>query len=341
MKKRIALIYGGEGKERTISLMSARRTYKLLDKERYEIVPVFISHKGDWYTGGNDPFGALPEAGAVPTFPVMLHGSSGLLVSDGILKLDGAIPLLHGDRGEDGVIQGALDAAHIPYAGCDVLSSAVCLDKAYTKSVAASLGIKTAKWVVEYGSSPADKNRARLAAEEKFSYPMFIKPARLGSSIGASAVMCRYEFDAAYLSAAKHKKGVIIEELVPVEYEIECAYIFAKGKHLFSADGTVRTNGTAYSFKEKYVGGGIKTDKNCRHPYKNEIEKLSLRLVLGLGIRGIARIDFFSTPSGEIYFNEINTMPGMTERSLYPELTEKMGLKKGEFLTELIDGIEA
>ena len=339
MKKRIALIYGGEGCERSISLMSARCAHKLLDKEKYEVIPVFISHKGNWYVRGKDPFGALPQAGAVPTFPVMLHGKSGLLVSDGILEIDAAIPLLHGNFGEDGIIQGTLEAAHIPYVGCDVVSSAACIDKSYTKSIASTLGIKTARWVVEYGKEEADKNRARSLAEGKLSYPMFIKPARLGSSIGASAVMCKYEFDAAFLSASRHGGGVIIEELIPVEYEIECAYLFVNGKHRFSADGAVKTNGTAYSFKEKYVGGRISAKKDSHHPYKKRIEGLAKRLVRAIGIRGIARIDFLVASDGEIYFNEINTMPGMTERSLYPALTESMGLSQGEFLDALIRGV--
>ena len=338
MKKRIALIFGGEGRERSISLLSARCVSKLLDKNKYEIIPVFISHRGDWYVGAPDPFGALPAAGATPTFPVMLHGSSGLLTSDGIMRIDAAIPLLHGDFGEDGIIQGTLEAAHIPYVGCDVFSSAVCADKAYTKSVASSLGIKTAKWVVEYSHDEESKKRIQCESEEKLAYPMFIKPARLGSSIGASAVMCKREFDAAYLSASKYNSGVLIEELIPIEYEVECAYLYARGERLFSADGTVRTGGTAYSFKEKYVSGHTRVAKDSTHPYKKEIEELSKKLVRALGIRAIARIDFFVTPCGEIYFNEINTMPGMTKRSLYPSLTENMGLFEGEFLDELIKG---
>ena len=336
MKKRIALIYGGEGHERSISLLGARCINKLLDKEKYDTVPVFISHKGGWYVGGNDPFGAMPIKGATPTFPVMLHGSSGLLISDGIMNIDAAIPLLHGDFGEDGIIQGALEAAHIPYIGCDVPSSAVCADKAYTKAVASSIGIKTAKWVVEYRTDEESKRRAVREAEEKFSYPMFIKPTRLGSSIGASAVMCRHEFDAAYLSAAKHQCGVLIEELIPIDCEIECAYLYAKGKHLFAADGKVKTSGETYSFKEKYVGGKIHTQNDPKNPHKAKIEELSRMLVDALGIRGMARIDFFVTPDGEIYFNEINTIPGMTERSLYPALTENMGLLRGEFLDLLL-----
>lgn len=336
MKKRIALIFGGEGRERSISLMSARCVSKLIDREKYELVPVFISHKGDWYVGAPDPFGALPTAGATPTFPVMLHGNSGLLVSDGIMNIDVAIPLLHGDFGEDGIIQGTLESAHIPYVGCDVFSSAACADKAYTKAIATTLGIKTARWVVEYETGDDAKRHAQNEAEEKFHYPMFIKPARLGSSIGACAVMCKHEFDAAYLSASKYESGVLIEELIPIEYEIECAYLYAKGKHRFSADGTVRTNGNSYSFKEKYVGGRIRAIKDGAHPHKAEIERLSSLLVRTLGIRGLARIDFFITPTGEIYFNEINTMPGMTQRSLYPSLTESMGLLTGEFLDELI-----
>ena len=253
------------------------------------------------------------------------------------MKIDVAIPLLHGDFGEDGIIQGVLEATHIPYVGCDALSSAVCADKGYTKAVAAALGIKTARWVTEYCTDPEARSRARAVAEEKFSYPMFIKPARLGSSIGAHPVMCKREFDVAFLDAAKYESGVLIEELVPVEYEIECAYLQKGEKHLFSAGGTVTICGIAYSFKEKYLGGKTSAKNDISNPYKQKIEALAEKLVSALGIRHMARIDFFVTDGGEIYFNEINTIPGMTERSLYPTLTENMGLSSGEFLDVLIE----
>ena len=253
VKKRIALIYGGEGRERSISLLSARGVIKLLDPERYDLIPVFISHTGSWYIGSNDPLGAMPTAGATPTFPVMLHGSSGFLVSGGIMRIDAALPILHGDLGEDGVIQGVLSAAHIPYVGCDVISSAACADKGYTKAVAASIGIKTAKWTVEYSRSDTAKAKAIKRAEESISYPMFIKPARLGSSIGARPVMCRRDLEVAYTAADKYGAGVLIEELIPVSAEIECAYLESGEEKLFCADGVVRTSGAAYSFREKYV----------------------------------------------------------------------------------------
>ena len=337
MKKRIALIYGGEGCERSISLMSARRTFSLLDNKKYDVLPIFISHTGGWYIGAYDPMGKLPIEGGTPTFPVMLHGNSGFLSSEKIISVDVAIPILHGNHGEDGIIQGVLEAAHIPYVGCDVLSSAICADKSYTKAVASSLSIPTARWIVEYGTDSKSKLRARISAEEKFFYPMFIKPARLGSSIGARPVMCEREFDAAFLDAAKYNAGVLIEEHIPVKYEVECAYLHKDGASLFSADGRVKTEGVAYSFKEKYVGG--KTSAGCdeKNPQKQKIEALAEKLVRALGIRDMARIDFFVTERGEVYFNEINTIPGMTERSLYPSLTEKMGLSCGEFLDVLID----
>ena len=337
MKKKIALIFGGEGHERFISLMSARWVFEQLSDEKYEVIPVFISHRGDWYIS-KGPMESIPISGATPTFPIMLHGKSGLLVSGGILKIDVAIPILHGDLGEDGVIQGALTAAHIPFVGCDTLSSAVCADKGYTKAVAHSLGIKTAEWTVEYGRDGGAKERAREAAEKSFGYPMFIKPLRLGSSIGASAVSCRSGFDAAYLSASRYG-GVLIERLIPHEYEIECAYLSTRTGELYSAGGVVKSHGMTYSFKEKYEGSAITAEKDVKNPYKNEVEALAKRLTSALGLSALARLDFFVGCDGEIYFNEINTLPGMTERSLYPSLTESMGLAKGEFLDILIDGV--
>ena len=336
--KNIILIYGGEGAERDISLLSAKNAYSALSGTDYSVTPVYISPDGGWYVGGTDPFGKMPTAGAKPTYPVRLHKTSGLLVGDGIMTVDAAIPILHGDYGEDGIIQGALDAAHIPYVGCGVAAGAVSADKSLAKHIARSLGIPTADWIVESGATFSDLERARSRAEQRIGYPMFIKPTSLGSSIGASAVYDATKFDSAYLRAASHGR-VLIERLIDCDHECECAFLsFGKRAH-YLAEGRISTGGKAYGYREKYVEKADYATLSDSTPTSRKIEKTAKKLGDAIGIRGIARLDFFVTREGEIYFNEINTLPGMTEASLYPALTERMGYKKGEFLTLLIEDL--
>ena len=162
MKKTIALIYGGRGRERSISMLSAEWLYSTLDKDKYDVLPVYISEAGYWYLAEKSPFSATPMIGAHPTFPINLHGNCGFLSGCGIRAVDAAIPILHGDFGEDGGVQGALETALIPFVGSDATTSAVCIDKAYTKSVAASLGIRTARWIThkkEGSNSPIEAKK--------------------------------------------------------------------------------------------------------------------------------------------------------------------------------------
>ena len=224
MKISVALIFGGEGCERDISLRSAKSIYEMIDKERFSVLPVYISENGDWYAQREMPSGEIPRD--IPTFPVRIEGRSGFLVKGHVGTVSVALPILHGELGEDGVIQGALEAAHIPYVGCDVISSALTIDKAYTKAVAASLGIPTARWVSSDGRTASE---VKALAEEAIGYPMFIKPARRGSSIGASRVDTAEDFYPAYDIAAIHGR-VIVEECISVKYEVECGFLSLDGK---------------------------------------------------------------------------------------------------------------
>ena len=334
--KNVILIYGGEGAERDISLISAKNVYSALSGSSYNVIPTFIGRDGGWYIGSPNPFGGMPTAGARPTYPVRLHQSSGLLVGDGILHIDAALPILHGDRGEDGIIQGALDAAHIPYVGCSVTAGAVCSDKHVTKLIARALGIPTADWISESGVSFHDLERARSRAVREIGYPMFIKPTSLGSSIGASRVMSEDEFDSAYFRAARHGR-VLIEKLIECDYECECAYIGIDKTALYLAEGRIDTHGKAYGYNEKYIESNSYATLSSASHTTHRVESMARRLGEAIGIRGMARLDFFITKSGEIFFNEINTLPGMTEASLYPRLAERMGYPLGELLSILIE----
>ena len=311
MKKTVALVYGGEGREREISLLSAENLMSLIDRDLYSVIEVEIDCRGNWY---------IHEKGAkIPTFPVMLDGKSGFWSHGRIIPIDCTVPCLHGDYGEDGTVQGLLTSAHIKYIGQDVYSSAVTADKAYTKAIAEHLGIKTARWM---SIGERDSSQAKSIAEEKLSYPMFIKPTRLGSSIGARAVYSEEDFESAYLEAIACST-VLIEERVDVKYEIECA-LFDDGVRKLNPHGRIFSEGKTYGFNEKYSkdGGtavGISVDEKIEKTVVDYSEKLSDFI----GLTHLSRIDFFLSRDGEVYFNEINTFPGMTETSLYPRLFEK------------------
>ena len=329
MKKRIALIYGGEGRERKISVESAKSILRFIDRDTYEPIPVYVSEGGEWF------FSYDGEIGRNPTFPIMKNGVSGLFTENGILKIDAAIPALHGDFGEDGKIQGALDAAHINYIGCGACAGALTSDKILTKAIADSLEIPTARWTWGYGEDGA--TYALSEAIRKFGFPMFIKPSGLGSSIGACRVNTEEEFYRAYSEAASYDKRVVIEELVKIKEEAECAYLNF-GSPRFAATGRVKNDGSFYSYEAKYCDSSTaKTLHGVRDPQKEaEILNAAERLVGIIGIRHLARIDFFIDTNDRLLFNEINTFPGMTEHSLYPLLCEDMGLQPGEFINLLL-----
>lgn len=333
MKKNIALIFGGEGAEAKISVRSAANLYGYIDNSTYRVMPIFIAPSGEWYLTN---IVSAEHENCKSVYPVRYKEGSGLLCDGEIITIDAAIPVLHGDFGEDGKIQGALDAAHIEYIGCGVTASAACADKILTKAIADGLGIPTAEWLWHDG----DTDEARHEAEARIGYPMFIKPAMLGSSIGAGRATCAEEFCAAY-NAARQYGRVLIERLIHVEYEAECAVLKCGGKFLVNPSGRIATDGAFYDFNAKYEGkNSPKTSHGCADSaICDRLADMARRLCNTLGIRHMARVDFFVTREGDIYFNEINTIPGMTATSLYPSLTEGMGLSRGEFINRLLSEI--
>ena len=324
MKRTVALIYGGEGFEHEISCIGAENISAMIDRAQYDVLHVLITVKGEWFIRSAEK--------NLPTFPIFMNGKSGLLLDGEIIGIDVALPLLHGDHGEDGEIMGALKAAHIKFVGCDVLAGAVYADKITTKLIADALNIPTAKWVF---STDEDPESVMQNAEETLGYPMFIKPAALGSSIGISKVSDRNEFNAAYKKAKAFCGRVLIEECVRIKRELECAYLGVGGKHLFKI-GEILSDGHFYDFNKKYR---TETETKAEITEKSAeacVIKLADRLRRAAGVRQISRFDFFLTEEGEILFNEINTFPGMTKTSLYPLLTVKMGFCDGEFINRLI-----
>ena len=338
----VALIFGGRGFEHEVSVEGAKFVYPEIDRALYKKIPIFISKRGDWLIPKESE--ATPEAlslgecEALVAFPGVNEGLGGLITENGFIPVSAAIPLIHGDLGEDGVIAGTLENAKIPYVGCDTATSAALSDKAYTKCIAERLGIKTAPWVYSVNE---DAESARYRAEEELGYPMFIKPARLGSSVGAGEVACKDGFVPLFDRASSLGGGrVIIEKRISVKKELECAYFGTKNKHLFTSVGEISFEKGFYDYESKYSGSScarVLDNAEISAPTALVVRDLARKLTSFFGVRDMCRIDFFLSEEGEILFNEINTVPGFTENSLYPRLLMRSGIRLSEALGAFIE----
>lgn len=324
-KPTVALIWGGEGQEHDVSCLGAEYVGELIDGTKYELCRIYIDKKGVWHLDGED---------GAPVYPLPTDDGGGIRVKDSFIRLDAAIPLLHGDMGEDGAIQGALRTAHIPFVGADTVTGAVCIDKGYTKAVASSLGIPTAKGRYYVGE---DLDEFVELAEGEVGYPMFVKPARLGSSIGAAPVRSRAELCHAFEQAKALGSGrILIEELLEDKRELELAYFSVPEQTIISHPAEVLSEGF-YSYESKYKMP-TKTLTRAELPQKicERMQEYSARLVKALGLRHLARIDFFLVRD-RLLFNEINTMPGFTKSSLYPRIIEAHGIDPKRLVSLLVD----
>ena len=334
-RKTVALIYGGKGKEHEISLLGADFVgAKLLSlKDRgIDTLPVFIAKDGQWYI--------CKDGEHIPTFPVKISGKSGFAIETEIVPVDCAFPLLHGDFGEDGEIQGTLDCAEISYVGCGVLAGALCSDKALTKMIAERLGIPTVPWICRNSTDfSSSYTEIKAYAEKKIGYPMFIKPTEFGSSVGASAVFDESDFDVA-ITLAKNSgaRRILIEKDIGKRRELECACLVTENKRIFSHPGEIQSE-NFYSYDEKYSKTSearLLLEASLKSEMATLVRHYSELLVNTLSIRDLCRVDFFLS-GDELYFNEINTMPGFTASSLYPRLIEREGIAPEELVLMLID----
>lgn len=317
----VCLIYGGRGHEREVSVKGKEYILPLIDKEKYEPFTLFIDKGGRWLTDGGEVF---------PT-----RGGFYSPEKRKFYKTDCAIPLLHGDFGEDGRVQGALECADIPYVGCDSLAGAICRDKAIVKSVAQSLGIPTLPHLLILRGDGMDYALRRC--EATFSYPLFVKPARLGSSVGIGVARSGRELVSALTCAFCLGERVIVEPCLDAKRELECGYFSAKGKELFTNPGEILLDGV-YDYEKKYRSDEARLSVRAElcADLSEQIREYSRRLVRALSVRDISRVDYFLS-DGELYFNEINTMPGFTPDSLYLKMVEAAGIGEGEAVDLLIE----
>ena len=340
MKKTVALIFGGVGVERYVSMASAYNLLGLIDKDKYNILPVGIGERGDFYIYKGSPDlikdGRWEKdvAHLFPTSPMRDGGVGGFLGQGReIIGVDIAVPCMHGEFGEDGRVAGLLECLGIKSVAEDWAVSVICADKAYTKLIAKSIGIKTADWVYANGLDTAS---ALSLSQERIGYPMFIKPARLGSSFGAHPVLNKEDFEKYYEETCRIGMGrVLIEKLIDVDCETECAYL-GVGDGYFNPGGVIKAEDGFYDYDKKYKKD-IARINSAKTPTTELCGKYARMLVKEIGIKKLCRVDFLTDKSGDVYFNEINTFPGMTDSSLYPKLTESMGLSDS-FINLLLSG---
>lgn len=315
----LALIYGGRGVESEVSLRGMEHFCSLIG-DTYSLIRIFITCDGRWLMWDDE---VIPSRGG---FYCPKSGQH--------FPVDLAFPLLHGDFGEDGVVQGALETAMIPYVGCDVSAGAVCRDKAFVKLVAERLGVPTLPFLLLLREEGIDYAARRC--ESEIGYPIFIKPSRLGSSVGVGSADNPDELRERLALAFNLSERVIAEPCLNDKRELECGYLSAEGKELFTNPGEILINGL-YGYNEKYLehqaGVAVRADVTPRVAL--DIREYSRRLVRALGIRDLSRIDFFLS-GDRLYFNEINTMPGFTCGSLYPKMIEGAGISPKELIASLV-----
>ena len=326
-KLRVALIAGGRSSEHDISLASARGVLEALDVARYEVVNVAIGRDGRWAIDGVRPLEAGSDP-AVPAETLPVPAEGGTLAVLG--AVDVAIPLLHGPFGEDGTVQGLLELADIPYVGAGVLGSALAMDKDVFKKVMRDSGIPVARHHALRSGDPV---------ENPFGYPVFVKPARLGSSVGISKVHDASELAPAVELARKHDEKVLVEEFV-AGMEVECGVLGNRTPlPIASLPGRIDTRAHEwYDYASKYDDDGMELVVPPDLPQETIelVQQRSIDAFVAGECEGMARVDFFVRDDGEVIVNELNTIPGFTPTSVYAKLFEASGIPYADLLDRLI-----
>jgi D-alanine-D-alanine ligase len=319
---RVAVLAGGRSSEHDISIASARSVLGALDPDRYETTVVEIDRGGRWQLASASR-ADLPETSA-ETLPVVAGSPPAATLG----QVDVVLPILHGPFGEDGTVQGLLELAGVPYVGAGVAASALCMDKDLFKAVLRDRGIPVARNVTLRDGDPT---------EHPFEYPVFVKPARLGSSVGISKVDRPDDLEVAVELARRHDDKVLIEEGVP-GVEVECG-VLGNRDPIASVVGEIVAHGDWYDYSAKYDEGGMDLVVPARIPPEADerVRRLAVESFVATECEGMARIDFFVRPDGEVIVNEINTIPGFTATSVYAKLFEVAGIPYAELLDRLIE----
>ncbi|MBI5200811.1 MAG: D-alanine--D-alanine ligase [Elusimicrobia bacterium] len=331
----VLVLCGGKSAERDVSCVSASAVLRNLEK-RFKPVLVWIAPDGTWHL--QPSAAALAKHPKPPKFPfkrrpVALEHGTGRLVGKGVrVKIDAVFPVLHGPMGEDGTLQGHLELLELPYVGCDVLGSAIGMDKVVSKRLAVDAGLPVLPYAV---LRPGDS----LAAARKLKLPVFVKPSRMGSSVGVSKVKKPSQLAAAVKAAFRFDTTVLVEQGVAPR-EIECAVLGDDRSPKPSVVGEIRPNAEFYSYEAKYLdpdGAALLVPAELSKAKTAEVRALAVKAFKALGGYGMARVDFLlDKKTGKLWFNEVNTLPGFTSISMYPKLWAATGLPFPKLVTRLI-----
>ncbi|MCL2579143.1 MAG: D-alanine--D-alanine ligase [Oscillospiraceae bacterium] len=345
--KTLCIVFGGVSSEHEVSLRSAFSVLENIDRSAYSVVMLGITKDGRWlcYQGEQSriPTGQWEASGQ--TIPAVIspdrsHGGLLLLEEDGPqpVKLDVVFGVLHGKNGEDGTIQGLLELAGIPYVGCGVLSSALCMDKGVAHSLLTGAGIKKTGLMVVYQGEMADFAglERRLAAE--LGYPMFVKPANAGSSVGVSRAENSAELAEALALAFEHDKKVVVEQEV-IGREIECSAIGNETPIIAQMTGEIVPTAGFYDYEAKYLDDSAKLyiPAEIDEAAAARMREIAAKAYKVMCCEGFARVDFFLKADGEVLLNEINTIPGFTSISMFPKLFEASGMAYSRLISALLE----
>jgi D-alanine-D-alanine ligase len=344
-KKRVLILFGGNSGEHEVSLMSAYSVLQHIDSETYDIECAGITKQGKWLYYDKEiekiPTGEWENDGVPMAFPPDPSYGGFILIDspEKRVPIDVVFPVMHGPNCEDGTLQGVLEMAKIPYVGCGVMASAIAMDKAMTKTVIATTGIKQAGYyIVDYQEEVTQIDVDEI--ERRFEYPVFIKPANMGSSVGISKAHDQNELVEGLKNAAVHDKKIVVEEFIQGR-EIECAVLGNRDPKA-AVLGEILPAKEFYDYQAKYddkMESGLVIDpQDIPDTIKKDIQKYAIQAYQAIGCEGLARVDFFyNDKKSDVIFNEINTLPGFTKISMFPKLWQTSGKSYTQLINELIE----
>lgn len=346
-KLNVCVLFGGISPEHEVSLRSAEFVLNSLNPEKYNILPVGITKEGDWILYGGTDYSALPS-GQWKEHPGNRKAAISPIRGQGLLNFEGdcvvremidvVFPVLHGENGEDGSVQGLLQLAGIPFVGPHTAASAVSMDKSLTKLVADSAGITQAAWQLVKRNELSNRMDAILdLLENRFQYPMFVKPANTGSSVGVSKAAHRPALKDALLQASAYDSKILVEEFIDGK-EIEVA-VMGNDSPVASICGEIDSGADFYDYEAKYISDTSVAYIPARlsDEIAEQVRDLAVKVYSAMGCQGLSRVDFFVTrQDSRVVFNEINTLPGFTSISMFPKLFAASGIPSDQLLDELI-----
>jgi len=330
----VLVLFGGESSEHEVSISSARNVYAAIDNTKFDVILGYIDTLGKWWL--IDRFSSeINTHGAPQLAPVLGSGSFVSFPSSRIVKPDVILPILHGKNGEDGSVQGLAQLLHIPIVGCDMTASSICMDKLATKEILEAHSIIIAPYEVHRkGERIPDFNHLSM----KLGSPMFVKPSRAGSSVGVSKVYSEEELGLALETAHQHDDVVLIERGIAGR-ELEVAILGNPPSHKASSVGEILSGDEFYSYDDKYAANStakVVVPADLDSHVASHVRQLASDVYALLGCRGLARVDVFLTEDGNVYVNEVNTIPGFTNISMYPKLWREQGLSYSALIERLI-----